>query len=60
MVFKICERVSFSSIYVKEFDVIVNKRYFPCTLYNPIKFLAILANLVVEVGTRRSHQILLS
>ena len=34
------------------------------SLYNPIKFLAILyptslANLVVKVGTRHSHQILL-
>ena len=58
MVFKICERISCSSFYVNEFDVI--KTF---SLYNPIKFLAILypkslANLLVEVGTRHSHQIL--
>ena len=51
-----------SSFYVKEFDVIVHKII---SLYNPINFLAILyatslANLVVEVGTRHSHQTLLS
>ena len=59
IVFKICEGISCSSLYVKEFDVIVHKKY----LYNPIKFLAILypkslANLVAEMGTRHSHQIL--
>ena len=57
-VFKICEGISCSSFYVKEFDVIVHEKY------NPIKFLAILypkslANLVVEMGTRHSRQILL-
>ena len=51
-----------SSFSVKEFDVIVHKKYFPCiTLSNfghsvPTS----LANLVVEVGTRHSHHILLS
>ena len=45
MIFKICEEI--------------------ISLYNPIKFLAILystslANLVVEVGIRYSHQILLA
>ena len=65
MVFTICEGISCSSfyvIYVKEFDVIVHKVF---SLYNPIKFLAILylkspANLVVEVGTKHtsSHKIL--
>ena len=29
MVFKICEGISCSSIYVTEFDVIVHKKYFP-------------------------------
>ena len=49
MVFKICEGISCSSFYVKEFDVIVHKKYFPCiTLSN------------FEVGTRHSHQTLLS
>ena len=61
MVFKICEGILYSSFSVEEFDVIVHKKYFP---YNPIKFLAILfpkslTNLVVEVGTSHSHQILL-
>ena len=63
MVFKICEGISCSSIYVKEFDVIVYKNVF--FLYNVIIFLSILyskslANLAVEVGTRHSHQILLT
>ena len=30
MVFKICEGLLCSSYYVKEFDVIVHKKYFPC------------------------------
>ena len=59
-VFKICEGTWCSSFYVKEFDVIVHKII---SLYNPIDFFAILypkslANLVVAVGTRHSHQIL--
>ena len=61
MVFKICERLSYSSFSVKELDVIVHKNHF---LISPYSFLAILyttslANLVVEVGTRHCHQILL-
>ena len=61
MVFKICEGISCSSFYVKEFDVIDHKTYF--FLYNHIEVLAILylkslANLVVEVGTMHSQQIL--
>ena len=60
--FKSCEGISCSSFYVKEFDVIVHKKHF--SLYNPITFLAdlypkSLANLVVEMGIRHSHQILL-
>ena len=64
MVFKICEGISCSSFYVKEFDFIVHKKYFPCIslLNSAIKFailyLTAVANLVVEVGTRHSHQIL--
>ena len=63
MVFKICEGKSCSSFYVKEFDVLVHKTYFP--FITPLNFWDILypnslANLVVEVGTRHSHQILLS
>ena len=55
--------ISCSSFDVKEFDVIVHKRYF-LYINNPSEHLAILypkslANLVVEVGTRHSHQILL-
>ena len=30
MVFKICEGILRSSFYVKEFDVIVHEKYFPC------------------------------
>ena len=30
MVFKICEEILWSALYVKEFDVIVHKKYFPC------------------------------
>ena len=30
MVFKICEWISCSAFYLKEFDVIVHKNYFPC------------------------------
>ena len=29
MVFKICDGISCSSFYVKEFDTIVHKKYFP-------------------------------
>ena len=63
MVFKIYEGISCSSISVKELDVIVFVIKI-ISLYNPIKFLVTLyptslANLVVEVGTRHSHQILL-
>ena len=61
MVFKMCEGILGSSFSVKELDVIVHKKYFPC-----IKLLNFghsvptsLANLVVEVGTRHCHQILL-
>ena len=62
MVFKFCDGILCSSFYVKEFDVIVHKKFFPC--YFPIKFLAILypkslANLAVEVRTRHGHQFLL-
>ena len=62
MVFKICERIWGSSFSVKESDVTAIKII---SLYNPIKFLAnlyptSLVNLVVEVGTRHSHQILLA
>ena len=32
MVFKVCEGISCSSFCVKELDVIVHKKYFPCTL----------------------------
>ena len=61
MVFKICEGISCSSSSVKGLVVIVRKNIF---LVLPINFLAILyptslANLVVELGTRHSHQILL-
>ena len=64
MVLKICEGISCSSFYVKEFDVIVHKKYFPCiTLLNSainfaILYLTALANLEVKVETRHSHQIL--
>ena len=62
MVFKICDGISSSSFSVKELDVIVHKKII--SLYNPIYFLAILyptslANLVPEVETKHSHQILL-
>ena len=40
MVFQICEGISYSYFYVKEFDVIVHKKAF--SLYDTIKFLAIL------------------
>ena len=61
MVFKFCDEILSSSFYVNEFDVTVHKKKY--SLYNPIKFLALLypksiANLVVEVGTRHNHQIL--
>ena len=61
MVFKNCEGISYSSFSVKELDVIVHENYFPCiTMLNfdhsaPTS----LANLVVEVGTRHTHQMLL-
>ena len=62
MVFKICDGISCSSFYVEEFDVIIHKK--KSSLYKPIKLLSILhpkpqANLVVGVGTRHTHQILL-
>ena len=58
MVFKNYEGISYSSFYINEWGVIIHEKYFPC---NPIEFSAILypkslANLVVEVGTRHSHQ----
>ena len=62
MVFKNCEGISCSSFSFKELDVIINGNYFPCiTMLNfghsaPTS----LANLVVEVGTWYSHQMLLS
>ena len=57
MVFKMCEVISRSSFSVKELDVIVHKKIF--SLYNTvILYPTSLANLVVEVGTRHSHQIL--
>ena len=60
MVFKLCDGIWFSSFSVEELDTIVHKII---CLYNPVTFLAILyptslANLVVEVGTGHSHQIL--
>ena len=61
LVFKICEGISCSSVYVKEFDVIVDEKYFPCiTLLNFLAILQpqLLANLVVEAGTKHNHQIL--
>ena len=63
MVLKICEEILCSSFSVYELDVIVHKK--KISLYNPIKFIAILyptslVNLVVEVGTMRSHQILMN
>ena len=48
MVFKICEEMLCSSFSVKELDVIVHKKYFPC-----------ITNLVVDVGTRHKYQTLL-
>ena len=61
MVFKICERISRSSFYIKEFDVIAHKKYYPCiSLYNlVILYSRSLANPVVEMETRHNHQILL-
>ena len=61
IVFKICVGISFYSFSVNELNVIVHKKI---SLHNPIHSLAILyptslANLVVEVGTRHSRQILL-
>ena len=62
MVFKIFVRILYSSYYVKKFEVIIHKKVL--SLYKPIKFFIILypkslANLVVEVETRHSPQILL-
>ena len=62
IVFKICEGILYSSFYVKEFFMSLFIK--SISFYNPIKYLAILypklpANLVVDVGTRHSHQILL-
>ena len=62
MVFKMCEGISCSSFSVKELDVIVHKRYFHCMTLSNVghsRYPTSLANLVVEVGTRHSHQILL-
>ena len=61
MVFKICEGIPCSSFYVKELDVIVHKNIFlvQLCLILAILYPTSLANLVVEVGTRHSHQTLL-
>ena len=61
MAFKMCEGISCSWFSVKEVDVIAHKII---SLHNHIHFLAILyptllANPVVEVGTRQCHNILL-
>ena len=60
MVFKIFEGILHSSFNVKEFDVIVHKKYFSCiTLWTFWPFcITSLANLVAEEGTRHGHQIL--
>ena len=59
MIFKICQGILCSSFSVKELDVIVHKKIFPyITLF--ILYPTSLAKLVVEVGTRHSHQILLT
>ena len=57
-VFKICEGILCFLFYVKEFDVTVNKKYFPCI--NLLKFWPCCTqnHLVAEVGTRHSQQIL--
>ena len=62
MVFKICEGISHSLFSVKELDVIVHKKYFPgITLLDFGHSVPHITNeLVVEVGTRHSHQILFS
>ena len=61
MVFKICEGIPCSSFSVKELDVIVHKKNFLVQLCLILAILhpTSLANLVVEVGTRHSHQTLL-
>ena len=61
MVFKIREGISCSSFSVKELDVIAHKNHFPCMtpLNSGHSVPTWLANLVDEVGTRHSHQILL-
>ena len=63
-VFKICEGIWCSSFYVKEFGVIVHKNYFLVKPYwyfcHSVPPATSLANLVLEVGTRYSHQILLN
>ena len=60
MVFKMCEGISYSSFSIKELDVIVHKNIF---LVYPYQILAILyptslVNLVVEVGTRQSPDLI--
>ena len=62
MVFKICEGIPCSSFSVKELDVIVHKNIFlvQLCLILAILYPTSLANLVVEVGTRHSHQTLLA
>ena len=61
MVFKICEGISCSSFPVKELDVIFHKNDIPCKTNSILAILyrTSLVNLVGEVGTRHSHQILL-
>ena len=59
---KMCEGITHPSLYVEEYDAIIHKQVF--SLLNPIECLDILnskskANLMIEVGTRHSHQILL-
>ena len=60
-IFKICDGMWCSSFYAQEFDVIFHNKII--SLYNPINFCHFvptsLANLVVQVGTRHSHHILL-
>ena len=61
MVFKICEGIPCSSFSVKELDVIVHKKNIflvQLCLILAILYPTSLANLVVEVGTRHSHQTL--
>ena len=54
MVFKICYGILCSSFCVKEFDVIVHKKYVPgitLLIFLAILYPKLLANLVVEMGT---------